>query len=99
MRTDGTIEARTIAGQELLDLCRLNRPLLIAARHRMLTLIRLLQQSEKPEALRVLRELLGFPPDLPDLAVLRPPDGNTRPEGIEQSFFSRRIRGELPEFY
>lgn len=97
--TDGTIEAQTIDGQELLELCRLNRPLLIAARHRMLTLIRVLQQSQSPEALPVLRELLGFPTDMPNLAVLRPPEGNARPEGIEQSCFSRRIRGELPEFY
>jgi hypothetical protein len=99
MLTDGTIEARTAAGQELIELCRLNRPLLVAARHRILTLITVLQPSQNPEAHRVLRELFGFPPNLPNLAVLRPPGGNTRPDGIVQSYSAQRSRGELPEIY
>jgi hypothetical protein len=45
------------------------------------------------------RRLTGFPNDLPDLKSLRPPGGNTRPEGIEQSHFRRRERGELPAMY
>lgn len=47
----------------------------------------------------VLAEVLGFPSDLPDLSKLRPPGGNTKPDGIEQSHFRRRERGELPETY
>ena len=44
-------------------------------------------------------QLMGFPDDLPDLSRLRPPVGNSRPEGIEQSYFAQRQRGELPETY
>jgi hypothetical protein len=43
--------------------------------------------------------LMGYPDDLPDLARLRPPAGNARPEGISQSSFARRQRNELPVIY
>jgi hypothetical protein len=41
------------------------------------------------------RKLLGFPADLPDLRPLKPPGGNTRPEGVRASWHARRERGEL----
>jgi hypothetical protein len=44
-------------------------------------------------------KLIGFPSDLPDLERLRPPGGNTRPDGIAASCQSRMRRGELPEVY
>jgi hypothetical protein len=45
------------------------------------------------------RKLMGFPGDLPNVARLRPPDGNSRPEGIEQSYFVRKQKEILPESY
>lgn len=45
------------------------------------------------------RKLMGFPADLPNLARLRPPKGNTRPEGVEQSWHARKQAGTLPETY
>jgi hypothetical protein len=45
------------------------------------------------------RELMGYPDDLPNLRCRRPPGGNTRPAGVEQSAFARRERGELPSSY
>ena len=44
-------------------------------------------------------KLMGYQADLPDLASLRPPGGNTRAEGVEQSCFVRRETGALPETY
>ena len=44
------------------------------------------------------RRLLGFPEDLPDLSVLAP-SGNSKPNGIKESFYALRSRGELPEYY
>ncbi len=41
----------------------------------------------------------GYPDDLPDLASLRPPGGNTLPAGIDTSHHARRSRGELPAVY
>jgi hypothetical protein len=45
------------------------------------------------------QQLMGFPADLPDLSTLRPPQGNTRPDGIAMSYLRRRERGELPATY
>lgn len=44
------------------------------------------------------RQLMGFPDDLPDLSKRRPP-ANSRPEGIQESYFARQARGELSEIY
>jgi hypothetical protein len=41
---------------------------------------------------------MGYPSDLPNLGASRAPQ-NTRPEGINVSFFARRQRGELPDVY
>jgi hypothetical protein len=45
------------------------------------------------------RRYLGYPANLPDLSALKPPGGNSRPEGIERSAFARRQRRDLPEVY
>jgi hypothetical protein len=44
-------------------------------------------------------KLMGFPEDLPDLARLRPPAGNMKPEGVEASYFEQRKRGTLALTY
>lgn len=43
-------------------------------------------------------QLAGFPEDLPNLGRLRPPS-NTRPHGIEVSWYAKRQRGQLPVCY
>ncbi len=96
---DGTVEGLSSAGRDLVDLCRLNRSLLLTARRRILTLMAVLQRVNKPQAVQALRDLLAFPIDLPDLAGLRPPDGNARREGIVDCFFEQRRRGALPDVY
>lgn len=53
-----------------------------------------LAQEFNPE---LFRRLMGYPDDLPDLGSLRPPGGNTRPEGVAQSQFERRKCGELSD--
>jgi hypothetical protein len=45
------------------------------------------------------RRFMGFPDDLPDLGRLRPPQGNTLPEGVARSYFRQRERGALPTTY
>ncbi len=42
--------------------------------------------------------IAGFPGDLPDLGKLKPPR-NLRPEGLEECWFARRRRNELPNIY
>jgi hypothetical protein len=43
------------------------------------------------------RRIMGFPDDLPPLDQL--PPVNTRPEGVHESWYAKKQRGELPEFY
>jgi len=42
--------------------------------------------------------LMGFPEDLPDLSTLRP-SSNSRPAGVQRSWFAKRQRHELPRTY
>jgi hypothetical protein len=44
-------------------------------------------------------KLMGFPGDLPNLRRLRPPGGNIRPAGVQQSWHMRNEAGTLPETY
>jgi hypothetical protein len=96
---DGTVQALSPAGDDLIALCRLNRPLLVAARRRILSLIAVLRGSNAPESIEALHDLLACPAELPNLAALRPPDGNGRPEGIADSFFERHRRGAFADVY
>lgn len=44
-------------------------------------------------------QLAGFPKDLPALDKLRPPGGNSRPQGLQDSWASKLQNGTLPAFY
>ncbi len=98
-RGNGIVDALSESGAEVIDLCRLNRPLLVATRRRILNLIAVLRSFDRPDAVAALRDLLGYPNDLPNLRTLRPPDGNTRPNGTDDCYFEQRQREELPEVY
>jgi len=65
----------------------------------MIDTLTFLQQKRDPEASELYRRYFGYPSNLPDLAALKPPGGNSRPEGLEQSAFACRGRGELPDMY
>jgi hypothetical protein len=96
---DGTIRGRTPEGAVWIQVCGLDRPKLTAFRKGLLALIRDLGIREDPEATRLLGHCLAFPDNLPRLAVLRPPGGNVRPEGISKSAFELQLRGELAATY
>jgi HNH endonuclease len=46
----------------------------------------------------VWKQMMGFPEELPNLRRKSPPR-NTRPEGIEECYYEKRKRDELPEVY
>ena len=62
------------------------------------TWIRIIELAEKYDP-DLYRRLMRFPEDLPDLSRLRPPGGNSRPDGIKQSFLCRRNVGDLLDTY
>lgn len=95
VQDDGCVVSKTTAGNELIELCRLNRPALVQARQRLIQTMALLKTHPSAEAQQLLVKLRGFPSELPILSALNPPGGNSRPSGIERSYFVRRQRNEL----
>lgn len=96
---DGTIQGLTAQGRELIEICQLARPRITEARRRLLNLFRVLQESQDPRAVALLRHYCCFPSNLPPVSQFRPPDGNSRPAGIAQSYYERAQCSELPAVY
>jgi hypothetical protein len=45
------------------------------------------------------KKMMSFPEDLPDLRRKKPPNGNSRPEGLDETWYELRQRNELPDVY
>jgi hypothetical protein len=88
---DGHINGRTADARSLIDKLGLDDPSYVRFRRNWIEIIQLTAEHDP----RFHDELSGYPDDLPDLSRLRPPGGNSRPKGIEQSHFARRERGQL----
>jgi hypothetical protein len=99
VRDNGLVEALTPTGRELIEICRLNRSNLVSFRRGVLEVLTFLRQRRGAHMDVLVRNYLGFPASLPNLAILRPPAGNSRPGGLQQSYYARRSRGELPDTY
>ena len=95
VETDGRMSPQTHEARLLVQQLDLNDPMFVTWRMRMIRIIALAQEHDPP----LFRSLMAYPDDLPDLSILRPPGGNTRPEGVVYSYFERRKRGELPDTY
>jgi hypothetical protein len=95
VHADGRMEGLTPAAKKLVAKLDLDSP---PARQWRLIWIRNVELSRDFDRAQYDR-LLGFPDDLPDLSRLRPPGGNTRPAGIEESYFARRQHNQLPATY
>jgi len=96
---DGAIRGLTVVGRDLIQICQLDRPRLTEFRRRMRRLSRLLTSRQTADALELRRKYFGYPDNLPRLTTLRPPGGNSRPDGVSACFFERRRLGLLPDFY
>jgi HNH endonuclease len=95
VESDGTIHADANSeAARLIELLGLDSRESTRFRKRWIEIVALARQN--PD---LYRELMGYPDDLPNLRCRRPPGGNTRPAGVEQSAFARRERGELPSSY
>ena len=95
VENDGQIVGRSAEARRIIQALRLNSAEAIHYRRLWIEIIAMAKQF----APDLLLELMGFPEDLPDLSQLRPPGGNTRPEGVAASHHARRRRGELPATY
>ncbi len=95
IEADGRIIGLTPDARRIIRVLALDDAEFTRYRARWIRIMALAQQHDR----ELYHQLLGFPDDLPDLAFLRPPGGNTLPDGIEQSYLRQRQRGELPETY
>lgn len=96
---NGSMEGLTPEGVDCIRVLDLNDPYVCEFRYRLMKTIRKLMASDTEDGRSLLRGWLGFPAMLPDLSQLRPPGGNTRRSGLEQSFHTLFAKGELPETY
>jgi hypothetical protein len=92
---DGGIQATTPQARKLIEVLGLNRPRMREFRELWIRVVRLAALCDPA----LFQRLQAYPADLPDLSALRPPQGNTRPDGIAQSHLARRRRGQLPDTY
>jgi hypothetical protein len=92
---DGTIETSNPTASRIIKLLGLNASKF--REYRLLWMeIAALAKRYQPA---LYQQLMSFPDDLPDLSVLLPPDGNTRPDGVTHSYFEQKKAGTLPETY
>ncbi len=92
---DGTIEGHTWQARRLIRVLGLDDREYTEFRLLWLEIVGLAARED----LELHRKLMGFPNDLPNVARLHPPGGNSRPEGIEQSYFVQKQKAVLPETY
>ena len=91
---DGTITPLNKLGSRLVRTLRLDHPKYRQMRYQKVRDLQALALCD-PEGYG---QAMGFPINLPDLGALKVKT-NSRPEGIEQSWFAKRRRGELPSCY
>lgn len=91
----GEVSALNQEGEILIRILKLNHQFQIRTRLDTLRILRVLARCEPDEWKR----RMGFPEDLPDLRRKRPPSGNSRLEGLDESWLALRRRDELPEVY
>lgn len=89
---DGSVTGLTSFGQTLIEVCHLNRSALVTARKTMQQLKDILESTPTAAAQELHGRYFGLPTDLPDLSKLKPPLGNSRSEGVAQSYFACRQR-------
>jgi hypothetical protein len=92
---DGQMIGHTRDARRLIRCLALNNSASVAFRRLWIEVIALAQRYDTD----LFERLMGYPNDLPDLSRLRPPGGNSRPDGIAQSHFARREQGKLRSIY
>ena len=94
---DATAEVRPLNedGEILIRVLKLNHPAHLRTRADRLKTLEIMARCEPEEW----KKMMGFPEELPNLRRRTPPGGNTRPEGINECWYERKQRAELPEVY
>lgn len=96
---DGTIQALTQEAVEHMQVLGLDDPDLTRYRKQIIDILKRLQALPDETATDILHQWLRFPNDLPNLNRLRPPNGNSRPEGVSECFYNQKQAGRLPKLH
>lgn len=100
VRQDGVAVALTVDGEDWILAFRLNNAGRVGLRLEKLAALRVKQtHPDDADIDHLFRRAFGYPDDLPDLSVLRPPGGNAVAGSEAHSHFARRARGELGAVY
>jgi hypothetical protein len=97
--TSGEFRPLTADGTSHIRVLKLNDANLVDWRRRWIVVITEYERRIAEGGHGQFSEWMGFPLDLPPLHKLRPPQGNSRPQGVRDCFFLKRQRGELPPSY
>jgi len=92
---DGSLKAQSDQADRIIETLGLNSEKYKEFRLLFIRIVEIAKSIDRPLYLHLMR----FPADLPDLSRQGPPGGNSRPNGVNQSYFARRQRNELPETY
>ena len=92
---DGTIHASKDDARRLIRLLGLDDPEFVEFRLMWLGIIELASRNN----LELFQRLMGYPENLPNLSRLKPPGGNSLPEGVKESYYAQRQKGVLPATY
>ena len=91
---DGVLASHRPEAKRLVQQLDLNSPQLKKWRVMWMRIVDLAQERDT----ELYQQLTGFPEDLPNLSHLRPPR-NSRPDGVETSWYAKRQRGQRAETY
>jgi hypothetical protein len=91
---DGVVASDEPQARRLIHQLDLNSPKLKKWRVMWMRIVDLAKERD----VKLYKQLVAFPEDLPNLGRLRP-SSNYRPDGIEVSWYAKRQRGQLPETY
>jgi hypothetical protein len=91
----GHFIALTPLGRRVIEYLKLNEDWRV--RHRQMQLDLFDLRARLPREL--LEKTFGYPSNLPDLSLQKPPSGNNRPKGVRASHYARKQAGKLPPFY
>lgn len=92
--TNGEIHALDDSGETIIEALQLDAPEFNNLRRQIIETI-----SEARVGSKTLNWCLGYPENLPDLSREKKPRSNKRSNGITDSHFERKQRGELSQYY
>jgi HNH endonuclease len=97
---EGTISALNADGADLIDLLHLNDPPVINTRRKYLRLIKLnLDHPTNAEVHELFLDAFGYPDNIPNLALRRPPSGNRPNSGPTLTHYQLREQNRLSDVY